>query len=66
MHSKHIKTFRPYTVIFLIKIVDGFKKTCPSYFSNKSAPPPKKKKKKKTKNLKVRWVYATGVYCLNL
>lgn len=26
MHIKHIKTFRPYTVIFLIKIVDGFKK----------------------------------------
>jgi hypothetical protein len=26
MHIKHIKTFRPHTVIFLIKIVDGFKK----------------------------------------
>jgi len=40
MHIKHIKTFRPYTVIFLIKIVDGFKKLHASLINPK---PPKKK-----------------------
>jgi len=41
MHTKHIKTFRPYTVIFLIKIVDGFKKLI--LHASPINPPPKNK-----------------------
>jgi hypothetical protein len=58
MHSKHVKTLRPHSVIFLIKIVDGFKKTHPSSSSSKFF----SLKIHIVQTYKVFWVSGSGVF----